>query len=974
MVRVRSNRSRAWLQALLALVAVLGLAGAAFAQTDVTTSRISGTVEDSSGGPLPGVTVEAANTETGLVQVAVTDAQGFYRILNLPTGTYTVTASLDGFATATAENIRLLLGSTPTINFTLQSGTISETITVTSEAPLVEVTNTTASTTIQQEQIENLPSSGRDFKQLVLLTPESRLESERGNLSLSGERGINTSITVDGVDYNNAFFGGAVGGAEGRAPLSISQESIKEFSVVTNGASVEYGRSGGGFVNIITKSGTNSLHGSAFYFDQPQSLIANFPDGSEPADQEKQQFGGSLGGRIIPDKLFYFLSYDNQDKSETVPIIAANLDPDIFGAYPELGSPSQYVQTQDGSVAFGRLDYQASSAHRFMLRANVIDYEGVNGTSNRGDRTESFNGVEGLDTKAYVGSWSGQFGSNLLNDLNLNYIDEDTPREDKGLNLPEIQLGGLRFGEVSFLPIQTTNERKAFADTVTYLFNRHVIKGGVEYNETTVDQIFKGNWRGVFIFGNEAQLLAGQWREYRQFGGLGGLTSDEAGAANFTQKETAFFVQDQWFVRQNLTVSAGLRVETLDNPNDPILNPNDPNGTGGLRLTGEIPDSENQLSPRLGISWSPDPKTAVRFSAGRYWSRTPALLWAQPFTSNGVRGAQLTITCPQASGLCTGPPTSPIAPGWGAAWTPTGVERVDFSRVTGGSAAPDVFTVDPDFENPYTDRVTLGGEREILPLFSLGVDLTYAEGKQLQRLTNFNRFYDGTLASNGLPRYSSTRRFPAYNRIVMDVSDAESEYKAATLTLQRRYSGNYSLYGAVTWSEDRDNDSNERNFAGIQLEDYNNPDLNWGPSNRDQEWKVVLNGVWDTPFWGIGLAGSFRFATGSPFTPRANVDLNNDGESGPDRPTVNGVHLGRNSERFPDFWTFDMRLSKDFGLGPGKIAVFAECFNCTDRETRSISGNNQIFGTGPAPRPTFGVEDDFVRNPRTIQLGLRYDF
>ena len=128
------------------------------------------------------------------------------------------------------------------------------------------------------------------------------------------------------------------------------------------------------------------------------------------------------------------------------------------------------------------------------------------------------------------------------------------------------------------------------------------------------------------------------------------------------------------------------------------------------------------------------------------------------------------------------------------------------------------------------------------------------------------------------------------------------------------------------------------------------------------------------PMKQLPSAGAFRFATGSPYTPRANVDLNNDGESGPDRPTVNGVHLGRNSERQPDFWTFDMRLSKQFGLGPGEIAIFAECFNCTDRETRAISGNNQIFGTGPAPRPTFGVEDDFVRNPRTIQLGLRYDF
>jgi hypothetical protein len=986
-VRIPEIR-RKWACSVLALLVAFGLAAApALGQTDVTTSRISGTVEGADGAPLPGVTIEATNTETGLVQVTVTDEEGFFRILNLPTGTYKVAASLEGFATSTADSVRLLLGSTPTINFTLQSSTVSESITVTAaEMPVVEVTNTQIGTTIQSEQIEAIPSSGRDFKQLVLLTPESRLDSERGNLSLSGERGINTSITVDGVDYNNAFFGGAVGGAEGRAPLSISQESIKEFSVVTNGASVEYGRSGGGFVNIITKSGTNNLHGSVFYFNQPQSLISDFPrvgttPGREVNEQDKEQFGGSLGGSIIKDKLFYFLSYDNQDKSETVPIVSSNLPADVFARWPVLASPDNYVQTQDGSVAFGRLDYQVTPAHRFMVRANFVDYEGINGTSGAGTRTESYNGIEELDTKAYVGSYSGQFGANLLNDLNLNYIDEETPRNDKGLNLPEIQVGGSRYGEVSFLPIQTVNERKAFADTVSYLLDRHVLKGGVEYNETSVDQVFRGNWRGVFIFANNADLVAGRWREYRQFGGLGGRTSIEGGTAAFEQKETAFFLQDQWFISQNLTLTAGLRIENLDNPDAPILDPNDPGPNGTLRLTGEIPDSKNQISPRLGLSWAPDEKTAVRFSLGRYWSRTPALLWAQPFTANGIQAAQLTILAPQVNGVPTGPPTSPLAPGWGAAWNPVGVERVNFALVGGASAPPDVFTVDPDFENPYTDRVTLGAEREILPLIALGLDLTYAEGNQLQRLTDFNRIPDGTLSTNGQPHYGSTRKFAAYNRIIMDVSDAESEYKAATLTLQRRYADNYSLYSAVTWSKDRDHDSNERNFAGIQQEDVNNIDNNWGPSNRDQEWKVVLNGLWNTPFWGIGLSGAFRYASGSPFNPIINADVNGDANAGTDRPTINGVHLGRNSERLPDFWTFDMRLSKKVTLGPGDIAVFAECFNCTNRTNTGISLNNQIYGPLQTPRvdpvtqkQTFGAEDQFVGVPRTFQLGLRYDF
>ncbi|HEX2224980.1 MAG TPA: TonB-dependent receptor, partial [Thermoanaerobaculia bacterium] len=502
----------------------------------------------------------------------------------------------------------------------------------------------------------------------------------------------------------NAFFGGTVGSAEGRAPLSISQESIKEFSVITNGASVEFGRSGGGFVNVITKSGTNNLNGSLFYYNQPQDLISDFADGREPADQEKEQYGFSLGGPIVQDRLFYFLSYDTQDQSLTVPIGSRILDADIFARYPELASPSEYVQTRDGSVAFGRLDFQANDQHRFMIRGNFTDYEGINGTSDAQTRTESFNGIEGLDTQAFVASYSSQWGANLLNDVNLNYITEDTPREDKGRNLPEIQLtsANARYGEVGFLPITSTTERQAIGDTLTYLVSDHILKAGVEYNDTSIDQVFRGNWRGVFIFNNKDDLLAGRWAEYRQFGGLGGLTSSEAGRADFNQEELAVFLQDQWFVTPNLTVSAGVRWERLNNPDAPILNANDVNADGSFNLTGEIPDEDNQISPRLGITWSPDAKTAVRFTAGRFWSRTPGILFAQLFTSNGLRGTQYNIQAPRdANGNVIGAPTDPLAPGWGTNWDPEGIECIDFTRVP-TPRRPGVFAIDGDFRNPYT--------------------------------------------------------------------------------------------------------------------------------------------------------------------------------------------------------------------------------------------------------------------------------
>jgi hypothetical protein len=984
---VRVSRSR-WVYALAALLVSLGLTVTAQAQTDVTTSRVSGTVEDSSKSPLPGVTVEAVNTETGLKQMEVTDANGFYRILNLPTGTYRISATLDGFATATAESVRLLIGSTPTVNFTLQSARISETITVTSEAPTVEVTNTQISTTIQSEQLKNLPTPGTDFRQLVLLTPETRFDSERGNISISGQRGINTNVTVDGVDYNNAFFGGTTGGAEGRAPLSLSEESIKEFSVITNGASAEFGRSGGGFVNVITKSGTNNLHGSAFYYNQPQSLISDFAKPrlapgqtftgtTKPADQKKDQFGASLGGSIVRDKLFYFFSYDNQKQDITVPISSTVLDPAVFAKYPVLASPTSFTQTRNGNVSFGRIDYQINDAQRITARGNIAKYDGENGTSSSPSQTASHNGVEGMTAKTWVGQYSGQFGANFLNDLNLNYVKEDTPRADKGLNLTEVQIPGVSYGEVSFLPIVSTNDRKEVGDTLSYLLDKHVIKGGIDYNDTGIDQIFKGNWRGVYVFNSKDDLLAGRWAQFRQFGGLNGLNADQAGQAKFRQKESAFFLQDQWFLRPNLTVTAGVRWENLDNPNDAVLNQNDRNADGSFKLNGKVPDSNNNISPRLSISWAPDEKTAVRGSLGRFWSRTPAILFAQLLTANGVRATQLIINSQQTNGVVTGPPTDPLSPGWGSAFNPSGVAPIDFGRIT-TIAKPGVFAIDPNFDNPYTDRITLGAEREVFSRTSLALDFTYAETKQLERLTDINRVYSGTTAPNGLPSYSSTLPNPYYARITTLVSDAKSKYMGLTATLNRRFADNFSFYAAVTYSKDKDNDSNERNFSGIQPEDFNNLDLNYGYSNRDQRWKGVVNGVWQSPFWGLGLSGSFRYATGSPYTGLAGRDVNNDGNN-TDRPTVDGVHLDRNSFRQPDFYELDLRLSKGFKVWESNFQLFAECYNCSNAANRFVTSANQTYGANPSlgvnpvVNSRFGIEDG-VGTPRTVQLGIRLDF
>ena len=966
---------------LLAAVMTVGVASVALAQTDVTTARISGTVRDPDGAAIPGATIEVKSRETGRVVQTVSDARGFYRVIDLVIGGYDVSCKLSGFRTATRSAIRLNLGAALTVDFTLQLEGKAEAITVTSQVPMVEVASTSASTTIQTEQIQQLPSFGRNFSNLVLMMPETTTQNERGYMSISGERGINTSIVVDGVDDNNPFFGGALGQAEGRAPLQISQESIKEFQVITNGASVELGHTGGGVVNVITKSGTNVFKGSVFYYQQPHPLVANRADGSKLANQSKKQYGFSLGGPIIKDKLFFFVAYDQQKQSTNFPILASAYDPAVAAKYPYFKSGTNFNQTQDGRVLFGRVDYQVTNAQRMTARTNYADYTGDNGTSSASYNATGHNGIERMLLRSTVASYSGTFANNWLEDGNLQWALEDTPRIAKNNQYPEIQVysGGADFGGVSYLPIAPTQvQRKTLEDSVSYLYKDHVFKGGIEYNDTSVNQIFKGNWRGVYIFPNQAAFLAGQWTQFRQFGGLNGLTADQAGQVHFSQKELALFLQDQWYISSSMTASLGVRWENLNNPNAPILNPDVINADGSRSLNGHIPDSKNQWSPRFGLTWSPGEKatTVFRLSVGRFWARTPGLLFSQLYSSNGLQGTQYLIST--KAGVA---PTDPLSPGWGAAFDPTILAPIDFSKVPHPTGLG-VFTIASNFKNPYTDRVTLGWDQELFKDTAVSFDATYAKGHQLERLTDLNLQYarnaDGSLKLspiNGQPMFTGTspsaRPDHYYGSVREYVSDASSEYKALTMTLRRRFTERLFGFLAVTYSFDKDNDSNERNYSGPTLEDQYNINKNWAYSVRDQRWKISLNSVWNTPWWGLSFSGVYYYNTGSPFTPYTSSDANGDGNY-TDRPTINGVHLGRDSFRYPDSSGLNLRVQKGFSFGPGRLAAIVECFNCTNNANKTITMTT--WGDGQNPLKGFDVANQPTSFVRTFQLALRYDF
>src|SRR5947208_20194 len=312
---------------LAGLALILAAPAVLHAQSLAAGGAIEGTITDESGAVLPGVNVTIRNTGTGIVRETHTDAAGVFRAPLLPVGTYEVTAALTGFATTKRPSLTLGIGQVLRADLTLKVASAQEEITVTAEAPVIEATRTHQASTVGERAVSNLPVNGRNFIDFVLTTPGVARDVRGGDISFAGQRGTLNSLVIDGADNNNTFFGQTLGRTgSGRAPYQFSQDAVQEFQVNRNAYSAEYGRAGGAVINVVTKSGTNDFHGSAFEFFRDKSLNANTwankvrttisPKGAFRI----HQFGGSLGGPLQKDKAFFFFSYDGQRRNIPNPI------------------------------------------------------------------------------------------------------------------------------------------------------------------------------------------------------------------------------------------------------------------------------------------------------------------------------------------------------------------------------------------------------------------------------------------------------------------------------------------------------------------------------------------------------------------------------------------------------------------------------------------------------------------------------
>jgi hypothetical protein len=1005
------------------------------AQSQASTGQISGAVTDSAGAAVADAIVKATNTQTGLERTANTNDEGLYQIVLLPPGLYNVSAEASGFTASTVTGVEVVVGRTVDVNITLGASGVQEVVQVTAGAIQVQTTRSEPDAVVNERAIENLPINGRRFQDFVTLTPGAQVDPSRGQISLAGQRGINSNINVDGVDYNQPFFGGIRGGERSNTAFTIPQESIKEFQVVAAGYSAEFGRSTGGVVNAVTKSGTNNFHGSAFYLHRPEEAAKNttFFDALElninqrrrarllsdievtPAPTQKQ-FGGSLGGPIYKNKLFFFASYEQQEFTNNRNVFFDNLAGFTVNAASQeafdffLGLEQPFVATNDAKAVLGRIDYEISNNHRMNVRYSWSTNKALNSNSvgNQLFPTTtsalSNNGTERDETNTVVGQFTSFFSTTLVNEFRGQYSREERPR-DANAQEPTLSTGVGTVGTVSFLGQNIQSDwRVQAADNMTWTKGSHTAKFGVEYNHVFVEQTFGFNQFGAFNISTSAGTPAGVQTilDILSVGGPIANRFDSSAVtylrqignlqAAYASNELAFFGQDSWRIRPNLTINYGLRWEGQYNPspdanNEFLVNAvkNFPFPNGFDADPTQIPDDLDQFGPRFGFAYDPsnDGKTVIRGYAGVYYARTPLLLLAGPFNNFRTPPGDLSIQLPfNVSGLPTGDPnrncttvycqikkigidlnTIPLSQL--PILTPEQLTQI--AGALGLSVNP-FFGAQPilmskDYNNPKSYQTGLGVEREINKSLTVGADFTYVHTVHLQRNRELNlplpriRAGDPALRPFYGLRSGTPRPQPLLGSVQARETTAKSLYRALTLRAKfQRSWGQFNMF--YTLSKLLSDDDNERSAGGVAHENGFNLTPEYSDAVLDRRHQFVASPVIFLP-GGIDFSSALRFRSGRPVDitlgnvgGTAGTDANED-RGGPDRPFLGpGVPFMRNSERNRALYDWDMRVQKRFNLpgdGP-RLILSMEIFNVLNLDNIELSGtttSNYCGGTAP---------------------------
>ncbi len=972
-----------------------------FAQSQATTGVIEGTVTDSSGGVLPGVTVTIHNTATNFAQTQITDSQGRYRGVLLPLGPYEVKANLEGFGPQVVKGLDLGVGQTLVVDMKLGQAAVSEELVVTAEAPLIETARTEGATRLDEEAMSELPNNGRNFLELTKLTPGVTVVQgpDGDELSINGQKGISNNVSVDGADFNNPFFGEQRGGQ--RPAFTFNLDAVKEMVVVADGANAEFGRSQSGFVNVITKSGTNDMTGTAHAVFKNDSLSEDpkTPSGgTAPYEFDQTQVGFTLGGPLMKDKLFYFTAFDFQDASSTKQTDPSRIEPAVVAAFAALGSPNEngpIERTNDARVLLLKTDWAASARNLASFRYNYTWSEQKNGTFDVDSWGRSANAVEKDHSHAISGSLISTLQANLLNEFRFQWAREDRPRPYNGPNitgqsrpLPDTAfdfVNTYRFGEPFFIPVEYYDTRIQFNDNASWLRGSHSIKAGAEFNRVNSVQTFLGFANGRYIFDSTAGFLEDLANHtnkhvllYLQQAGVGNISVEEAGTQSIPQNEYGVFLQDSWQATPNLNLQYGLRWDAQKQP-DPITPADEVfyapfigKTVGGVEFPsdGEVPSDYSMWQPRLGLSWNPggDGRKVLRANAGIFYGRIPGLSLASSRSTNGSRGQTIFRSSAVNFDNCL-----PVYP------------NLLSAQCVGAPDHPDVFVFDKDFQNPRTTSASISWEQEVIKDYAFLVKYNYAKGEHITRFLNGN----DPLLWSGAPPGCSFACGPFSNglgpggtngigTLTVVSSTAKSRYNGITLGVTKRPSHNMQFQVYYTYSKDKSDDDNERDPFSFRYAKITDLDAEWSYSDRDQRHRVNSWLLWNAPMGiDVNLRYSYRSAQPKPLAcvesasfcgvdAFGNSRFMADAAAPADRINPDGSVTQRNLGRKDNAYSaLDFRVSKQFGLGPVQLEPAIDVFNVFNSENfRRPEVTSLVFNFD-------GTVQSGAGDPRQIQVALR---
>jgi len=931
-------------RSLFLILLVLLMATSAFAQT--TSGSASGVATASDGSALPGVSVSITSPALQGTRTALTDATGAYHFFNLPPGDYQFTFTLEGFRSVT-RTARVRLGAEATIDAALALQTVSE-MTVTAAAPVLDTTSSSVGTNLDERAIETLPT-GRNYASIVQVAPGVSSDANPSNvrqstISIYGSSGAENAYFIDGVNTTNMEYG-----FQGK---DLNFEFISEVDVKTGGYEAEFGRSTGGIINVITKSGSNEFHGDAFGYYDNDSLQTNakrvVSDTGTPAGFTRKDFGLDAGGYLMRDKLWFFAAYDGVRNSSG-------------NSLPDGGPRAGDVVTSESRSNLGsaKLTYNLGASQSlvatFLQDPRVDTGAIIDGSHTINGDESTYLGRQDFGGRDLGLRYDATFPSNWLVTAQVSRHREENsvgPSTDAG-NAIQYRNGDNEYFQTGGFGLiqQKSFQRKFYGGSVTRLFNKHEIKGGLELEDESANVIKRmSGGQQVDVFANSVNPSKPIYRHFYWTtldATLGNAPTSEL-HANPKHKNTTVYLQDRWAIGRDVVLNYGVRWDRQR-----IID------AGGVTQI----DMKKDYAPRLGITWDPTGthNSKVFASYGRFYEQIPMDLVIRSFSYE--RQPRIVNYSPTST-------------------TPDAGAEADFdtkSAILGGFTEPS----DPDLRNQYLTEYIIGGERELMPNIALGIKGIYRTYGEV--IEDFLCADDGTYCIGNPGRGIMKEAFTLDYSTTIPVPKPKRTYKGVQLDATKRYSNHWQAIASYVFSKlDGNFDGEYAPFTNLGADpnisaayDYydfftNGSDLskitNSGPLSNDRRHQFKVSGVYDTP-WKLSIGASAYWRSGTPLTRYGYSDAYSRWEF---------FLTKRGSEgRTPSNYEADVHLGYPIDAGPAKVMLVLDVFNLLNAQRPVLLDQRWAFREEDNSRTT--ARADYLApvlrtSPTSARFGVKVSF